>query len=80
VLIGPPDRLRYPAFFSLNMALERRISLFGFRWQLRAGFDDITDRHNPYAVDNKIDSPTYLTYGSSGGRSLTGQVRLLGRN
>ena len=79
-LIGPPDRLRYPAFFSLNMALERRISLFGFRWQLRAGFDDITDRHNPYAVDNNIDSPTYLTYGSSGGRSLTGQVRLLGRN
>ena len=79
-LVGPPNRLRYPAFFSLNMALERRISLFGFRWELRAGFDDITDRHNPYAVDNNIDSPTYLTYGSSGGRSLTGQVRLLGKN
>ena len=79
-LVGPPDRLRYPAFFTLNMALERRISLFGFRWQLRAGFDDITDRHNPYAVDNNIDSPTYLTYGSTGGRSLTGQLRLLGRN
>ena len=79
-LVGTPDRIRYPAFFSLNMALERRISLFGFRWQLRAGFDDITDRHNPNAVDNNIDSPTYLTYGSTGGRSLTGQVRLLGRN
>ena len=46
-LVGPPNRLRYPAYFSLNMALERRISLFGFRWQVRAGFDDITDRHNP---------------------------------
>ncbi|HET7215035.1 MAG TPA: carboxypeptidase regulatory-like domain-containing protein [Terriglobia bacterium] len=79
-LVGAPDRLRYPAHFTLNMALERRISLFGFRWQLRAGFDDITDRHNPYSVDNNIDSPTYLTYGSTGGRSLTGQVRLLGRN
>lgn len=79
-LVGPPDRLRYPAFFTLNMALERRISLFGFRWQLRAGFDDITDRHNPYSVDNNIDSPTYLTYGSTGGRSLTGQLRLLGKN
>ncbi len=79
-LVGPPDRLRYPAFFALNMALERRISLFGFRWQLRAGFDNITDRRNPYAVDNNIDSPTYLTYGSSGGRSLTGQLRLLGKN
>ncbi|HXH48161.1 MAG TPA: TonB-dependent receptor [Terriglobia bacterium] len=79
-LVGAPNSMRYPAYFSLNMALERRISLFGFRWQLRAGFDDITDRHNPYAVDNNIDSPNYLTYGSTGGRSLTGQVRLLGRN
>jgi hypothetical protein len=79
-LVGPPDSMRYPAFFTLNLALERRVSLFGFRWQLRAGFDNITDRHNPYAVDNNIDSPTYLTYSSSGGRSLTGQVRLLGRN
>ncbi|TAM82723.1 MAG: TonB-dependent receptor [Acidobacteria bacterium] len=79
-LVGPPNSMRYPAYFSLNMALERRIALFGFRWQLRAGFDDITDRHNPYAVDNNIDSPTYLTFGSTGGRSLTGQVRLLGRN
>ena len=79
-LVGEPNRMRFPAHFSLNMALERRVSLFGFRWQLRAGFDDITDRHNPYAVDNNIDSPNYLTFGSTGGRSLTGQVRLLGRN
>jgi Carboxypeptidase regulatory-like domain/TonB dependent receptor-like, beta-barrel len=79
-LVGAPNSIRYPAHFSLNMALERRVSIFGFRWQLRAGFDDITDRHNPYAVDNNIDSPNYLTYGSTGGRSLTGQVRLLGRN
>jgi Carboxypeptidase regulatory-like domain len=78
-LVGPPDRLRFPAYFSLNMALEKRISLFGFRWQVRGGFDDITDRRNSYAVDNNIDSPTFLTYGSTGGRSLTGQVRLLGR-
>lgn len=78
-LVGPPDNLRFPDYFSLNMALERRISLLGFRWQLRAGFDNITNRHNPFAVDNNIDSPTFLTYSSSGGRSLTGQVRLLGR-
>jgi len=78
-LVGQPDRMRFPAYFSLNMALEKRVSLFGFRWQLRAGLDDITDRRNPYAVDNNIDSSTFLTFGSSGGRSLTGQLRLLGR-
>lgn len=79
-LVGPPDRLRFPAYFSLNMALEKRLSLFGFRWELRGGIDDITDRQNPFAVDNNIDSPTFLTYGSIGGRSFTGQVRLLGKN
>ncbi len=78
-IVGPADRLRFPAYFSLNMALEKRITLFGFRWQVRAGFDDITNRHNPAAVDNNIDSPTFLTYSSSDGRALTGQVRLLGR-
>ena len=78
-LIGPPNRLRYPDYFSLNLALEKQISLFGFRWEVRGGFDDITDRHNPDAVDNNIDSPNYLTFGSAERRSLTGQIRLLGR-
>lgn len=78
-LVGPPDRLRFPAYFSLNMALERRVSLFGFLWELRGGVNDITDRKNPFAVDNNIDSPTFLTYGSIGGRSFTGQIRLLGK-
>lgn len=78
-LVGPPNRLRFPKYFSLNLALEKEISLFGFRWEVRGGFDDITDRHNPYAVDNNIDSPNYLTFGSEDGRSLTGQIRLLGK-
>ena len=78
-LIGAPDRMRFPTFFSLNMALEKRITLFGFQWEVRAGFDNITDRANPAVVDNNIDSPTFLTFGSSDNRSLTGQVRLLGR-
>lgn len=78
-LVGPPNRLRYPDYFSLNLALEKQVSLFGFRWEVRGGFDDITDRHNPDAVDNNIDSPSYLTFGSAERRSLTGQIRLLGR-
>lgn len=78
-LVGPPDRLRFPDYFSLNLALETRVSLFGFRWEVRGGFDDITNRHNPNAVDNNIDSPSYLTFGSADRRALTGQIRLLGR-
>ena len=78
-LVGAPDSRRFPGFFSLNLALERRIELFGFQWAVRAGFDDITNRHNPFAVDNNIDSPHFLQYSSVDGRALTGLIRLLGR-
>lgn len=78
-LVGSPDSLRMPAYFSVDAALERRISLFGFKWDVRAGFDDLTGRHNPYAVDNNIDSPQFLTYSSSQRRTLQAQIRLLGR-
>lgn len=78
-LIGQPDSVRMPVYFSADAALERRISLLGFKWDLRAGFDDLTGRHNPYAVDNNIDSPEFLAYSSTQHRTLQAQIRLLGR-
>jgi len=78
-LVGAPDSRRFPGYFSLNLALERRIEIFGFQWAVRVGFDDITNRHNPFAVDNNIDSPHFLQYSSVDGRALTGLIRLLGR-
>lgn len=78
-LVGAPDSRRFPAYLSLNVALERRISLFGFKWDLRAGSNDVTDRHNPYVVDNNTDSPQFLTYSSLQGRTLQAQIRFLGR-
>ena len=78
-LVGAPDSWHYPSYFSLNLALERRIDLFGFEWLVRAGFNDITNRHNPFAVDNNINSPKFLQYSSVDGRALTGLIRLLGR-
>jgi hypothetical protein len=78
-LVGEPDTFRMPTYFSADAALERRISLFGFKWDVRAGFDDLTGRHNPYAVNNNIDSPQFLTYSSTQSRTLQAQIRLLGR-
>jgi hypothetical protein len=78
-LVGAPGARRFPAYFSLNAALERRISLFGFKWDLRAGLNDLTNRHNPFVVDSNIDSLHFLTYSSLQGRTLEGQFRLLGR-
>ncbi|HUI42868.1 MAG TPA: TonB-dependent receptor [Terriglobia bacterium] len=78
-LVAPPGAYRLPAYFSLDLAAEKRFYVFGFEWALRAGFNNITNRHNPAYVDNNVNSPQFLTYGGVEGRALTGQIRLLGR-
>jgi len=78
-LVAPPGSGHYPAYFSLDLALEKRFGFFGFLWALRAGFNDITNRQNATAVNNNVDSPQFLTYGGIQGRVLTAQIRLVGR-
>jgi hypothetical protein len=78
-LVGLPDSLRFPDYFSLNAHVERRFPLFGFQWALRGGFDNVTGRANPTVVNNNVDSPQFLTFSGIRGRALTGRIRLLGR-
>jgi hypothetical protein len=78
-LVGVVGSRRYPAYFVLNLSLERRFTFLGYQLAVRAGFDNITNRHNPFSVDNNIDSPHFLTYGGLQGRALTARVRVLGR-
>jgi len=78
-LVAPPGARRFPTYFALNLFLERRFLFLGHQWALRAGFNNITNRHNPTSVDNNVDSPRFLTFGSLEGRALTGRIRLLGR-
>lgn len=78
-LVAAPGAGRIPAYFSLNLAAEKRFHLFHFEWALRAGFNNVTNHNNPVAVDNNVNSPQFLTYQGSEGRVLTGQIRLLGR-
>ena len=77
--VAPPGAGRFPTYFSLNLAAEKRFHLLGFAWALRAGFNNITNHHNPTAVDNNVDSPLFLTFAGSQGRVLTARIRLLGR-
>jgi hypothetical protein len=78
-LVGKPGSRRFPTYFSLNVAVERRFTLLGLQWALRGGFEDITNRHNPSFVNNNVDSPHFLTLGGEESRSLTGRIRFLGR-
>jgi hypothetical protein len=78
-VVGAPNCERFPAYFSLDLSAERRFTLFGFQWALRAGIDNITDHGNYTVVDSNIDSPYFLSYSGAPGRSFIARIRLLGR-
>ncbi len=78
-IVGGPYSERFPTYFSLDVSLERRFTIFGFQWALRAGVDNITDRGDYSTVNSNVDSPEFLTYSGALGRSFIARVRLLGR-
>ncbi|MBZ5509829.1 MAG: TonB-dependent receptor [Acidobacteriia bacterium] len=78
-IVGPPNSRRFPDYFALNLFLERRFTLRGLNLALRGGFEDLTGRRNPFAVNNNIDSPDFLQFEAATGRAFTARIRFLGR-
>jgi len=77
-IVGSPNARRLPFVFLLNAHIERRLNLFGYRWALRAGFNNLTNRENPTGVDSNIASPQFLTFGGLQHRTFIGRIRFLG--
>ena len=79
-LVSAVGAERFPAYFSLNLQLEKRFHFLGYYLALRGGFDNINGRCNPYTVNDVIDStnPT-PTFSACEGRAFTSRIRLLGR-
>ena len=77
---APPGSLYEPAYFSLNLAVEKRVHVFGFYWAVRGGFDNITNHGNLTVSNTIIDAqhpaPSFM---ENQGRGLEFRVRLLGR-
>jgi hypothetical protein len=72
--------LRLPAYFSLNLAVEKRVHVFGFYWAVRGGFNNITNHGNIAVSNNIIDAQhPAATFINTAGRGLDFRVRLLGR-
>ncbi len=80
VLVGQPGSRRFPTYFTLNLFAEKRFHLLKRYWVIRAGFENVTNRQNPYSVNNDINSPQFLTYGSLARRAFTTRIRLVGRH
>jgi carboxypeptidase family protein/TonB-dependent receptor-like protein len=78
ILTGP-GAFRLPDFFTLNPAIERKFAFHGYRWAGRIGIDNVTDRLNPFFVDNNVNSVGFLNFFGTGHRSLNGRIRFLGK-
>jgi len=77
--IGQINSWRLPRHFILNIHAQRRLDLFGHRWSLRPGIDNVTNRPNYYLVNNNLASPTFHNLFGREPRKFVIRVRWLGR-
>ncbi len=78
-LVGPPNRLRFPDYVSLNLAMEKRFRLGSYEWAARLALVNLTGRRNPEAVINNADAPNFLTFAGGQHRALSARLRFVGR-
>jgi len=78
-LVGAPNSRRFPNYFNINLALERKFRFMHYLWAWRFGFNNLTNNGNPNVVNNNIDSPMFLTYGRGQVRAFAVRLRFLGK-
>jgi hypothetical protein len=79
LVLGTFDSYRYPMNFDLNLAIERMVTLRGYRFALRGGVDNLTDRANPTTVNNVTGTPQFLQFLGAEGRHFVVRIRFFGR-
>jgi hypothetical protein len=79
MLVGAPNSSRFPSYFNINLAFERKFRFFHYLWAWRFGFNNLTNSLNPNVVNNDVDSPTFMTYGRGQVRAFSVRLRFLGR-
>ena len=71
VIAGAFDSYRYPMNFDLNLAIERMVTLHGYRFALRGGVDNLTGRANYTSVNNVTGTPQFPQFLGPEGRHLS---------
>jgi hypothetical protein len=75
-----PETYRLPTYYSVNLQFGKRIRLFRRYWEVRGGFDNVTNHANVSLANGILDSahpsPTFI---DDNGRALDGRIRYLGR-
>ncbi len=78
-LVGAPNGLRFPAYASLNVGLEKKFAFRGYLWGARIETVNIFDRQNPDTVVNNFDAPNFASFAGGQRRAFTLRVRFAGR-
>jgi hypothetical protein len=65
--------------FDLNVAIERMVTVHGYRFALRGGVDNLTGRANPTAVNNVTGAPQFLQFPGAEGRHFVARIGFFGR-
>jgi hypothetical protein len=76
-LVGTPCGARYPAYFNLNLGLEKRFHFRNKEYAIRVTAVNVTGRLNPIEVVNNMNAPTFLTFTGGQGRAVTARLRLV---
>lgn len=79
LVVGAADAYRYPLNFDLNLAIERMVTLRGYRFALRLGADNLTNQNNPTAVYNVTGAPDFRQFLGFEGRHFVVRIRFFGR-
>jgi Carboxypeptidase regulatory-like domain/TonB-dependent Receptor Plug Domain len=79
VIVGAVDSYRYGIHFDLNLAIERIVTLRGYRFALRGGMDNVTNQSNATAVNNVTGAPQFLQFLGDEGRHFVVRIRFFGR-
>jgi hypothetical protein len=78
-VVGQPNDLRFPDYFTLNVALERRFPFHGYIWAFRAGLINVLDRQNPNVVNSDFNSPDFMQFARGQSRAVNVRLRFIGR-
>jgi hypothetical protein len=76
-VVGAVDSQRLPMFLSLNVHPEYKFNLFGRRWAIRGGFNNITNHQNPVIAQTIPGQP--VRFFGSEGRHFVVRLRWLGK-
>ena len=77
-LVGLPGSQRFPAYFSLDLGVEKRFHFLHREWALRLTGINVTGHKDPDSVINNVDAPVFPVFAGGQGRALTVRLRLVG--